>query len=156
MTATAENGWELSVSIDIAAPPEKVWDIMTNRMEEWWCPKPWRTEIIEQQWHAGGRSAMVMKGPEGEEHPQEGIFLEVVPGVRFVSTDAVVRGADGSLMPSDPFMLGIWEIAPEGDGTRYTARARHWDEAKAKQHDEMGFEAGWGACAAQLKELAEG
>lgn len=156
MTATAEHGWELSVSTFIAAPPEKVWDIMTNHMEEWWCPKPWRTEIIEQQWHAGGRSAMVMKGPEGEEHPQEGIFLEVVPGVRFVSTDAVVRGADGSLMPSDPFMLGIWEIAPEGDGTRYTARARHWDEAKAKQHDEMGFEAGWGACAVQLKELAEG
>lgn len=156
MTATAENGWELSVSTFIAAPPERVWDIMTNRMEEWWCPKPWRTEILEQQWHAGGRSAMVMKGPEGEEHPQEGVFLEVVPGVRFVSTDAVVRGADGNLMPSDPFMLGIWEIAPEGDGTRYTARARHWDEAKAKQHDEMGFEAGWGACAAQLKELAEG
>jgi uncharacterized protein YndB with AHSA1/START domain len=156
MTATAENGWELSISTFIAAPPERVWDIMTNRMEEWWCPRPWRTEIIEQQWHAGGRSAMVMKGPEGEEHPQEGVFLEVVPGVRFVSTDAVVRGADGNLMPSDPFMLGIWEIAPEGDGTRYTARARHWDEAKAKQHDEMGFEAGWGACAAQLKELAEG
>jgi uncharacterized protein YndB with AHSA1/START domain len=155
MTATAENGWELSVSTFIAAPPEKVWDIMTNRMAEWWCPKPWRTEIIEQQWHSGGRSAMVMKGPEGEEHPQEGIFLEVTPGVRFVSTDAIVRGADGSLMPTDPFMLGIWEIAPEGEGTRYTARSRHWDEAKAKQHDEMGFQQGWGACAEQLKELAE-
>lgn len=155
MTATQENGWELSVSTYIAAPPEKVWDIMTNRMEEWWCPKPWRTEIIEQQWHSGGRSAMVMKGPNGEEHPQEGIFLEVVPGVRFVSTDAVVRGADGNLMPSAPFMLGIWEIAPEGDGTRYTARSRHWDEATTNQHDDMGFQQGWGACAQQLKELAE-
>ncbi|MBA4306602.1 MAG: ATPase [Sphingopyxis sp.] len=156
MTATAGNGWELSVSTFIAAPPEKVWDIMTNHMEDWFCPKPWRVEIIEQQWHSGGRSAMVMKGPEGEEHPQEGIFLEVVPGVRFVSTDAVVRAADGSLMPSGHFMLGIWEIAPEGDGTRYTARARHWDEANAKQHDDMGFEQGWGAATQQLKELAEG
>ena len=53
-------------------------------------------------------------------------------------------------------MIGFWEIEPEGSGTRYTARARHWtDEAKA-QHEAMGFEAGWGACADQLKALCEG
>jgi len=51
-------------------------------MEEWWCPKPWTVEIIEQDWHAGGRSAMVMRGPNGEEMPQEGVFLEVSPGKR--------------------------------------------------------------------------
>jgi uncharacterized protein YndB with AHSA1/START domain len=152
MIASPENGWELSVTRFIAAPPEKVWQVMTERQTEWWCPLPWRAEVVEQDWRAGGRSAMVFKGPEGEEMPQDGIFLEVTPGVRFVSTDAV----KGDHMPSDPFMIGIWEVAPDGAGTRYTARARHWTEAACKQHREMGFEGGWGACADQLVTLCEG
>jgi uncharacterized protein YndB with AHSA1/START domain len=52
-------------------------------------------------------------------------------------------------------MIGIWEITPEGDGTRYTARARHWDPETRKQHEEMGFIDGWSACAAQLAEICE-
>lgn len=155
MDATQLNGWALSINCFIAAPPAVVWNVMTARMAEWWCPLPWRTEIVEQDWQSGGRTAMVMRGPNGEEHPQEGIFLEVVPGVRFVSTDAVVRGADGQIMPSAPFMIGCWEIAPEGEGTRYTATARHWDEDAARRHADMGFEQGWGACADQLKTLCE-
>lgn len=155
MTATAENGWQLSVTRLIAAPPEKVWHCMTDRQMEWWCPLPWRAEAVEQDWRAGGRTSVVMYGPEGEEHPHEGIFLEVTPGVRFVSTDAFVRGDGGAFMPAGPFMVGCWEIAAEGEGTRYTATARHWDEATTKRHQEMGFVEGWGACADQLKELAE-
>lgn len=57
---------------------------------------------------------------------------------------------------SGPFMIGIWTIAAEGDGTRYTAVARHWTEEAARNHADMGFEAGWGACADQLKALREG
>lgn len=144
--------FELSVTRFIAAPPDRVWDIMTKRQEEWWCPRPWRVEIIEQDWRAGGRSASVMHGPNGERHPGEGVFLEVTPGRRFVFTDAFTAG----WRPAKPFMVGIFEIAPEGDGTRYTASARHWDAETMKQHEEMGFEQGWGIVADQLGALAEG
>lgn len=142
----------LSITRFIDAPPEKVWHIMTERQTEWWCPTPWKAEVIEQDWRAGGRDAMVFRGPEGEAHEQEGIFLEVTPGVRFVSTDAFTTG----YRPAGPFMVGIWEIAPEGNGTRYTATARHWTQESHDQHRDMGFEEGWGACADQLKALAEG
>lgn len=142
---------ELSINRFIEASPAKVWDIMTNRQEEWWCPKPWRAEIIEQERRPGGRSSMVFKGPDGEEEPQEGIILAWDEGKRFASTDAVTA----DLHPSGPFMIGVWEIAPEGNGTRYTASARHWTEEAAKQHEEMGFTDGWGACADQLKALCE-
>jgi uncharacterized protein YndB with AHSA1/START domain len=99
---------------------------------------------------------MTFYGPDGEVMPQNGIYLAFDEGRRFVSTDAATLGEDGDFEPAGPMMIGFWEIAPEGSGTRYTARARHWtDEAKA-QHEAMGFEAGWGACADQLKTLCEG
>lgn len=141
----------LSVTIYIAAPPDKVWHAMTQRLEDWWCPRPWTVEIVEQDWRPGGRAATIMRGPEGEEIPTEGVFLDVVPGKRFITTDAFTAG----WVPAGPFMVGVWEIEPEGAGTRYTASARHWTDEALERHKAMGFEQGWGACAAQLKVLCE-
>lgn len=142
---------ELSIERHIAAPPEKVWEVMTTRMEEWWCPRPWRAEVIEQDWRSGGRSAMVMHGPNGERSDGEGVFLEVVPGKRFVFTDAFRVG----WIPQGPFMVGWFDLTADGDGTHYRAGARHWDAEKYEQHKAMGFEEGWKAAAAQLAELVE-
>lgn len=151
MTGNAEDGWLLQVERYINAKPETVWQIMTERQEEWWCPKPWRTEIIEQDWRAGGRSAMIMHGPDGETSPQEGVFLEVLAGRRFVSTDAFSVG----WIPKGPFMVGFWEVIPQGEGSLYRAGSRHWNEETMRQHDAMGFVEGWGVCADQLKALCE-
>jgi uncharacterized protein YndB with AHSA1/START domain len=142
---------ELSVTRLIDAPLATVWQIATGRLAEWWCPKPWTTEIVELDWRAGGRSAMVMHGPGGERHAQEGVFLEVVPLDRFVFTDAYAAG----WVPQTPFMTGLFTVADEGGKTSYTASARHWTEAARTQHAAMGFEAGWGAVAEQLAALAE-
>ncbi len=142
---------ELSITRHIAAPPAKVWDVLVNRQTEWWCPKPWTITIVEQDRRPGGRSAMIMHGPDGEEVPQDGIYLAWSEGHGFATTDAVTV----DLMPAGPFMVGIWEVAPEGEGTRYTASARHWTEETMRQHAEMGFESGWNACADQLQALCE-
>lgn len=37
--------YELSVERHIDAPPVEVWQVMTERITEWWCPKPWTTTI---------------------------------------------------------------------------------------------------------------
>ena len=149
----------LSVTRFIAAPPETVWHVMTVRQAEWWCPLPWKTEIVSQDWRAGGVADVVMRGPDGEVHPHRGIFLDVVPGVRWTMTDAFTRDDDGRYIPASPFMVGTWEIAAakeDGvDGTRYTATARHWDEAATQSHADMGFTDGWMACADQLAALCE-
>ena len=52
-------------------------------------------------------------------------------------------------------MIGIWEIAPENGGTRYTATARHWTAEAKAQNEAMGFHAGWSAAADQLAALCE-
>ncbi len=142
---------ELSVTRLIAAPPEKVWDVMTNRIEEWWCPKPWRAEFTNLERRAGGASTCTMYGPDGEVHPNAGTILAWDEGRRFAFTDAIT----GDLEPAGPFMIGIWSVQAEGDETRYTARARHWTAEDSARHNEMGFEQGWGAAADQLVALCE-
>jgi uncharacterized protein YndB with AHSA1/START domain len=142
---------ELTVTRYIAAPPAKVWEVMAERQSEWWCPTPWRAEVDEQDRRAGGVCRMTMYGPDGEVAPQDGIYLAYEEGRRFVTTDAIV----GDFQPAGPFMIGIWEIAPEGDGTRYTARARHWTKEAMTSHAEMGFTEGWNACATQLATICE-
>ena len=142
---------ELAIERRIAAPPGIVWKAMTERLAEWWCPKPWRTEIIEQDWRPGGRNAVIMYGPNGEESAVEGIFLEILPERLIVFTDAFKSG----WIPQGPFMVGLFELTPDGNGTHYRASARHWSEAAFNQHKEMGFEGGWSAVAGQLAELAE-
>jgi uncharacterized protein YndB with AHSA1/START domain len=144
-------GLELSVTRFIDAPRDIVWKAFVERQEEWWCPKPWTTEIIEQDYRPGGRSAMIMRGPNGEEAPQEGVFLEVKPAELVVFTDAFAVG----WKPQGPFMVGYFRFEDEGTGTRYTGGARHWTEEAFQQHKEMGFEQGWGIVADQLAAIAE-
>lgn len=153
MSGTADDGWALSVSRVIDADPAAVWDAMKNRQAEYFCPRPWRFEPVEQDWRAGGRSFGVMHGPGGERHENDGVFLEVVEGSHFVATDAF---KPGWVPAGAPMMVGTWAVAAEGDGTRVTASARHWSEKAMIEHRDMGFDAGWGAMLDQLAELVEG
>lgn len=141
---------ELAIEKMIDAPVEAVWKAWTDHFEEWWCPKPWTTELIEQDLRPGGRTLVIMRGPNGEENRHEGVILEAIPGRRVVATDAFTAG----WIPQSHFMVGTWEFTPEGDKTRYRASARHWSRETMEQHRAMGFEAGWGAVADQLEQVA--
>ncbi|AQR74161.1 SRPBCC domain-containing protein [Sphingomonas sp. LM7] len=142
---------ELWVEKRIDAPIDAVWKAWTDHLEEWWCPKPWTTELIQLDLRAGGRAAMIMRGPDGEENAIEGVILEVVPGRKIVWSDVFKAG----WVPSDPFMAGTWEFTPQGDKTLYRGSARHWSEEAYQQHKLMGFEAGWGVAARQLEAVAK-
>ena len=143
--------FELSVERYIDAPPETVFRVWTERLEQWWCPRPWTTELIELDLRPGGRFAGVMRGPGGEEEPMEGVILEVTPNERIVFTNAFTVG----WIPQKPFMVGLFELTPERGGTRYRAASRHWDEAAHREHEQLGFMEGWAKVADQLAELAE-
>ena len=156
MTKAPEH--ELSITRYIDAPPETVWRVYTERTGEWWCPKPWTTPVVDWDLRPGGRSLTVMRSPEGEETPHEGIILEVVPNRKFVFTNAFTADWQPQVLSGDGCdfgMVAIVTLEPEGKGTRYTARVRHWNAEDLKKHEEMGFEEGWGICADQLEEVAK-
>jgi uncharacterized protein YndB with AHSA1/START domain len=149
---------ELTISRRLAAPRAAVWDAWSDprRLEEWFCPKPWRAEVTAFDLRPGGAFRTVMHGPGGERHDEgEGCFVEVVPRERVVFTSAL--GKDFRPATSDLPMTAIITLADDmagGDGTLYAARVLHANAGDARRHAEMGFEQGWGAAIAQLEEVA--
>lgn len=143
--------YELSVTRLVDADPARAWDVLVNRSNEWWCPKPWRAEVDWGPRRPGGSTHTVMHGPEGERNEHSGFILAWDEGRRIAVTDAI----EGDLEPAGPFMLGIWEVTAEGSGTRFTGRARHWTAESMAHHREMGFDQGWGIMADQFKALCE-
>ena len=143
--------YELSITRLIDAPVDAVWRASTEHREDWFCPRPWRAEIVADDLRAGGGSRMIFHGPGGETMPLEGVYLEVIPGRRIVSTDAL----DADWNPREPFIVRIEDFADEGGRTRYTATARHWTAEARDRHVAMGFEPGWNAATDQLEEVAK-
>ncbi|MDX1396449.1 MAG: SRPBCC family protein [Gemmatimonadota bacterium] len=137
----------------VPVPVEAVWTAWTNpeHLVKWFTPRPWSTVDCEIDLRPGGIFRTVMRGPDGEESDNTGCYLEVVENERLVFTDAL--GPDYRPR-ADPFMTAEIILAPEGDGTRYVAIARHRDPAQRKAHEEMGFHQGWGTALDQLVEVA--
>ena len=142
---------ELSITRLIAAPPDTVYRVWTERLGEWWAPRPYTTPNVDLDLRPGGRALMGMRTPDGADIPGEGVFLEVEPNAKRVFTNAF----RAEWIPQEPFMVVIVTFEPESGGTRYTARVRHWDEETLKRHEAMGFAQGWGIGAGQLAALAE-
>ncbi|WP_020484066.1 SRPBCC family protein [Methylomonas sp. MK1] len=143
---------ELVLTRLIDAPPEKLYRAWTEPalLKQWFCPKPWTVAAAELDVRAGGTSIIVMRSPDGQEFPNQGIYLEVVPNERLVFTDAYTSAWEPF---AKPFMTGIITFTPEGGKTRYSARVFHWSPEDRKAHEEMGFHEGWGKATDQLAEL---
>lgn len=146
---------ELIIRRLIDAPREKVYRAWTEPelMKQWFTPRPWTTPVVETDVRPGGASLVVMRGPDGTEFPNRGVYLEVVPNERLVSTDAYTHAWEPS---EKPFMTLILTFEDAGGGkTNYTARALHWSVADREAHEKMGFYTGWNITTDQLAVLAK-
>ena len=145
---------ELVLTRIIDVPREKLYRAWTDAevLKQWFAPKPFTTPIAELDVRTGGANRIVMRDAEGNDYPNAGVYLEVVPNEKIVFTDAFTE----AWAPSDkPFMTAIITFEDLGDGrTKYIARARHWSVADRETHEQMGFMEGWGICADQLAEVA--
>ena len=146
------SGHELVLTRIINAPREKLFRAWTEPalITQWFTPPPWKTVHAETDVRAGGASLIVMRGPDGTEMPNRGVYLEVVRNEKIVSTDAYTE----AWVPAEkPFMTLILTFEDLGGRTRYTARARHWTKEDREAHEKMGFHQGWGIATDQLAAL---
>lgn len=149
---TDPNDRELVLERIIDAPPAKLYRAWTDPelLKQWFAPLPYTTPVAELDVRAGGANFIVMRGPDGTDMPNRGVYLEVVENERIVFTNAYTE----AWVPSDkPFMTVILSFEDLGGKTKYTARVRHWTVADREMHENMGFHKGWGQCADQLAAL---
>jgi uncharacterized protein YndB with AHSA1/START domain len=143
---------DLVLEREIDVPVELVWKAWTTpaHLRHWFVPKPWTITDCELDLRPGGVFRTTMRSPEGQEFPNLGCYLEVVPNERLIFTDTLLPG----FRPSPkPFFTAALLLERKGSGTRYTAIAIHGNEDTRKQHEEMGFHDGWGTVVGQTVEF---
>ncbi len=120
-TTPATTDRELVLTRLIDAPREKLYRCWTEPalMKQWFAPKPYETPVVEVDVRPGGANLIVMRGPDGQDMPNRGIYLEVVPNERLVFTDAFTEAWQPS---AKPFMTVILTFEPQGP-RRSTPRA---------------------------------
>ncbi|NUP94747.1 MAG: SRPBCC family protein [Planctomycetaceae bacterium] len=145
---------DLVISRLVKAPRRTVWRTWTEPklLVEWFCPKPWTTELKAFDLRPGGGFHTLMRGPDGGVSDNPGCFLEIVQLERLVFTTQL--GADWRPQTSWMPLTAVISLADEGEHTRYVARVMHPDRATRDRHEELGFFEGWNTCIAQLEEFA--
>jgi len=138
--------------------PEQVWKGWTHpeTLMKWFCPRPWKVTECRIVLRPGGEFFTVMQGPEGEQMPGNGCYLEVIENKKLVWTNMLTQGyrPSADLKLGFPFVGNIL-LSKTGKDTLYKAIITHADEAGRQQHEQMGFQEGWGKAFDQLEELME-
>ncbi|MEX2249357.1 MAG: SRPBCC family protein [Parvibaculum sp.] len=134
--------------------PNLVWRAWTEpeHLKKWFTPRPWETVDCRIDLRPGGEFYTAMRSPEGETmEGGSGCYLEIEKERKLVWTSALGPGYRPSVARVHDLFFTAWILMkPQGKGTKYTAIAKHPDEASAKRHAEMGFQDGWGAALDQL------
>ncbi|MEY4090064.1 MAG: hypothetical protein RJB55_2335 [Verrucomicrobiota bacterium] len=151
----SQDNTRLEISRYLAVPRTRIWQAWANpgHLAQWWCPKPWTTEVRAFDFRPGGDFHTYMRGPDGGTSDNPGCFLEIVQFERIVWTSTLA----GGWRPTTPWLplTAVLSLADEGNGTRYTAACLHKDPDDCRKHEAMGFLEGWGTCITQLEAFAQ-
>jgi uncharacterized protein YndB with AHSA1/START domain len=141
------------------APRDLVWQVWTDpaHIAQWWGPKGFTTRVEEMDLRPGGQSRYVMVGPDGTEYPVEGVFQEVVPPERIVSTDEFGEGYEELIDADLPQgMVMTTQFEDLGNRTRLTLEILHPTVEDRRKHEAMGVVAGWHSTLDCMAEHLEG
>ena len=128
----------------IDAPPRLVWEALTKpeHLKEWYMPKGYgRVARAEMDVRPGGIFSIDIANAEGQEFPNLGCFLDVVPMKRLVWTSMLFPGYRPAVFDDIP-ITAIVTMESVGTGTRYVFTALHRDEADAEKNKTTGWQEG--------------
>jgi uncharacterized protein YndB with AHSA1/START domain len=160
MTATGiqHKDTDIVITREFDAPRQLVWDVWTQpqHVEKWFGPKGFDTRVDKLDFKVGGQSAYVMIGPDGTEYPSHGVFQEIVPIEKIVTTDEFGEGFEEieSMKNVDlPKILTQTYLFDDlGPRTKLTIIVAHPTAEDKAKHEAMGVLEGWNS---SLDKLAE-
>ena len=159
MTATSStqtNDKEIVITREFAAPRQLVWDVWTqpNHIEKWFGPKGFTTRVANFDFKVGGRSTYVMIGPDGAEYPGTGVYREIVPIEKIVTTDEFGEGFEDAHPEMDlpQGMISTFLFDDLGESTKLTLITAHPTVEDREKHEAMGVVDGWNSSFDKLDE----
>jgi uncharacterized protein YndB with AHSA1/START domain len=109
---------ELTIIRMFDAPRELVFALWTEprHLKKWWGPKDFTNPVCEVDFRPGGALKIVMRAPNGDEHPMKGTFGDIVWPERLAFTNIAVD------MNGEPLVNGVTTVTFEdvGGKTRMT------------------------------------
>jgi len=112
MTRTIKNKNELAITRVFDAPRELVWKAWTEPeyIKKWWGPKNFTAPVVKIDLRVGGKYLYSMRGPDGKDYWGTGVYRDIVPMERLVSTDSFADDK-GNVVPASHYgMTGDWPL----------------------------------------------
>jgi uncharacterized protein YndB with AHSA1/START domain len=128
----------------IDAPARIVWEALTKpeHLAEWYMPRGWgRVARAEMDVRPGGIFSIDIAAEDGQEFPNLGCFVEVVPLERLAWTSMLFPGFRPAVFDDVP-ITAVVTMEAAGTGTRYVFTALHRDEADFEKNRESGWQEG--------------
>jgi len=124
------------------APRALVFKAWTDpaHLSQWWGPRGFTNPVCEVDPRVGGTLRIVMRAPDGAEHPMIGVFREIDPPARLVF-DNIATDRDGKVL-----LEGLTTVlfAEHGRGrTKLTVESRATARVDYAWRMLEGMEAGW-------------
>jgi uncharacterized protein YndB with AHSA1/START domain len=135
------------------APRELVWRAWTDpkHLAQWFGPKQFTSSVPQLDVRIGGALRIVMRGPDGNDYPMKGTFLEVVPSERLVFSNIAVDKDGNHLLEGETTVT----LSEQGGETKLTLRTYAKGLVPIAPQMLAGMEAGWSKSFEKLQELVE-
>ncbi len=129
---------ELVIKRIFDAPRDLVFKCWTDpeHATRWMGPKGFTGDIISYDLRPGGNYRFYMRGPDGEDHWQQGVFREIVPPERLVRTFC---WADGNGNPTRPETVLTLTFADLGGKTELTLHQAQFESVTARDMHRGGW-----------------
>jgi uncharacterized protein YndB with AHSA1/START domain len=108
-----------------------------EHVREWWGCDGSSLPVCEIDLRSGGAWHLVMRMPDGSDHPFRGVYREIVPGERLIYTECY----DVPQIGSPQWLTTVTFEEVEG-GTRITHTILHSSREARDGHLQAGMEAG--------------
>jgi len=132
------------------APIDLMWRVWTEpeHLKAWFGPTHFTIPVCEVDLRVGGRLYLVMRAPDGAEHPADAVFEEIVPPSRLVwAMDAVSMTGVRQLKTRT-----VVTLRDEGGKTRLIVVSEGYGLVPEAVQMLAGMEAGWNQSIDKLAE----
>ncbi|KAA8479698.1 uncharacterized protein YndB with AHSA1/START domain [Arcticibacter tournemirensis] len=144
----------VNVRREFAANLNLVWDAWTTPelLDQWWAPKPYRTETKSMDFREGGSWLYAMISPANEKHWCKNDYHKIDGHKSFTALDAF---CDENGVANQDMPRTVWTnvFSATGDKTLVTITAKYDSLADLEKIIEMGFKEGFTMALGNLDEL---